>query len=66
MGVKDAFLKIERVENTERNELERIQDFNEFHIPLSYEERVKQASRCMNCGIPYCGFGKNIEGMTVG
>ena len=66
MGVKDAFLKIERVENTERNELERIQDFNEFHIPLSHEERVKQASRCMNCGIPYCGFGKNIEGMTVG
>ena len=66
MGVKDAFLKVDRIENAEITELERIKNFNEFHKPMPFEERAKQASRCMNCGIPYCSFGKNIEGMTVG
>lgn len=66
MGVKDAFLKIERQDNKEINPLERIKNFKEFHIPLSQEKRKMQAARCMNCGIPYCGYGKAIEGMTVG
>lgn len=66
MGVADAFLNVERQENKSRSVKERINDFEEFHEPLNQELRKKQASRCMNCGIPYCGFGKNIEGMTVG
>ena len=52
MGVKDAFLKVDRIENAEITELERIKNFNEFHKPMPFEERAKQASRCMNCGIP--------------
>lgn len=66
MGVADAFLKVERQENKSTEVKERIKNFNEFHESLNQELRKKQASRCMNCGIPYCGFGKNIEGMTVG
>ncbi|MDO4499768.1 MAG: glutamate synthase subunit beta [Erysipelotrichaceae bacterium] len=66
MGISDAFLKVDRKENVEVDELSRIKNFNEFHTPLKSEERKKQAARCMNCGVPYCGFGNSIEGMTVG
>ncbi len=33
---------------------ERIKHFNEFLIPLDEEEQKIQASRCMDCGIPFC------------
>lgn len=66
MGVKDAFLRIKREDNKDIPVKERITNFDEFHIALPQEKRIAQASRCMNCGIPYCGFGKEIEGMTVG
>lgn len=66
MGVKDAFLKVKRENNKDIPVSERILNFDEFHIPLSSEKRVEQASRCMNCGIPYCSFGKTIEGASVG
>lgn len=66
MGVKDAFLKIKREDNKDIPVKERILNFDEFHVPLTSDKRFAQASRCMNCGIPYCGFGKEIEGITVG
>ncbi len=33
---------------------ERIKHYNEFIIPLSKEEVVTQAARCMDCGVPFC------------
>ncbi|MEO8795572.1 MAG: glutamate synthase subunit beta, partial [Daejeonella sp.] len=35
----------------------RVQNYNEFVKPYSGDELNKQASRCMNCGIPFCHSG---------
>ena len=45
---------------------DRIENFNEFHMPLSKEERKKQGARCMECGVPFCQSGMMIGGMTSG
>ncbi len=34
--------------------LERIRNFNEFHIELDESERIRQGARCMDCGVPFC------------
>jgi glutamate synthase (NADPH/NADH) small chain len=36
---------------------DRVQNYQEFVIPLSEEELGKQGARCMDCGIPYCHNG---------
>ncbi|MFT9213453.1 MAG: glutamate synthase subunit beta [Liquorilactobacillus nagelii] len=63
-----GFMKYPRETNPYRDVKERIKDFAEMQLPLSDEERRKQAARCMNCGVPHChaGFfyagGKAVSG----
>ena len=45
---------------------ERIKNFDEFHIPLSENDRRQQAARCMSCGVPFCQAGVMISGMASG
>ncbi|MCM6932386.1 glutamate synthase subunit beta [Enterococcus italicus] len=52
-----GYLKHARKDNPYRPIEERIKDWNELQIPLGVEERQEQASRCMNCGIPFCHTG---------
>ncbi|MDR1958569.1 MAG: glutamate synthase subunit beta [Planctomycetaceae bacterium] len=33
---------------------DRLADYNEFLIPLTSEQLYEQASRCMECGVPFC------------
>ena len=66
MGKATGFLEYQRTETTAKAPLERIKDFNEFHAPLTEEERCKQASRCMDCGVPFCQNGKMLCGMISG
>ncbi len=48
------FTKIERMEPNLRPSNERIQNFNEITEVFSKEEAGSQASRCIQCGNPYC------------
>ena len=66
MGKSTGFLEYERQTSKEVPPLERIKNFNEFHEPLSMEEQRKQAARCMDCGVPFCQYGKMIAGMASG
>ena len=66
MGKATGFLEYTRIETTAKEPLERIKDFNEFHIPLSEEQRGEQAARCMDCGVPFCQNGKMLCGMISG
>ena len=66
MGKATGFMEFEREENHALSTEERIKNFNEFHVPLSDEERRSQAARCMNCGVPFCQNGKPIMGMVSG
>ena len=66
MGKSSGFLEYTRVETTAIEPLERIRNFNEFHLPLSDEQRGEQAARCMDCGVPFCQNGKMLCGMISG
>ena len=66
MGKPTGFLDYERLGNTEIEPLERIKNFDEFHVPMSEEERRVQAARCMDCGVPFCQSGMMIGGMASG
>lgn len=54
MGNPKAFISILRKEAGYRPVLERVSDFGEVEQTLNHEDRKLQASRCMDCGIPFC------------
>ena len=54
MGSATGFLDTIRIENPFRNEDVRLGDFEDLHMPQPREARHAQASRCMNCGVPFC------------
>ncbi len=50
----------------DREPLERIKDWNEFHLHMSEEGLRTQGARCMDCGIPFCHTGNLLSGMASG
>ncbi len=66
MGKPTGFIEYDRNENEGLPPLQRIKTYREFHMPLPEEERKAQAARCMDCGVPFCQYGKPIEGMAAG
>jgi len=66
MGKPTGFMEFEREELAERPPLERIHDFEEFHLHLSDKTLQRQGARCMDCGVPFCHTGQLINGMAAG
>lgn len=66
MGKPTGFLEYKRENSQEIAPKERIQNFNEFHTPLSLEKQRIQGARCMACGVPFCQAGVMIAGMASG
>ena len=66
MGKITGFLEYQRQNNKDVPVEERIQNFEEFHIPLERKERQQQAARCMNCGVPFCQSAMTLAGMVTG
>ena len=54
MGNPKAFLTISRQEAGYRPVHDRINDFGEVEQTLNTSDRKLQASRCMDCGVPFC------------
>ena len=54
MGKPTGFMEIARAENPFRAEEIRLRDFEELHVAQPEPVRRAQASRCMNCGVPFC------------
>ncbi|OIP84335.1 MAG: glutamate synthase [Porphyromonadaceae bacterium CG2_30_38_12] len=57
MGNPKAFMMIPRKDAGYRPVQDRIHDFGEVEQTLNREDRKLQASRCMDCGIPFCNWG---------
>lgn len=57
MGNPKAFMYIARKDAGYRPVLDRVRDFGEVEQTLNREDRKQQASRCMDCGIPFCHWG---------
>ncbi len=57
MGKETGFLELDRHDRTYTDPKERLKHYKEFIVPLPEPDLKAQASRCMNCGIPYCHNG---------
>lgn len=58
MGKKTEFIDIERELPGYRPIEERVLDYNEILLRFEDEDKIKgQASRCCECGVPYCQTG---------
>ena len=66
MGKPTGFIEYLRELPLDRSAIERIQDWNEFHLHLDEKTLQEQAARCMDCGIPFCHTGQLIGGMASG
>src|ERR1700761_3159552 len=57
MGKIGAVKKIGRADQPERDPRERVGDYREFVGTLPLVQVREQASRCMECGVPFCHHG---------
>jgi glutamate synthase (NADPH/NADH) small chain len=57
MGKETGFLEFDREDRGYEDPKKRIANYKEFVVPLPEDELRRQASRCMNCGVPYCHTG---------
>ena len=57
MGNPTGFLKVERDLPKDRDPAARLIDWNEIHEEMSEQKIRRQASRCMDCGVPFCESG---------
>src|SRR5215831_4320500 len=57
MGKLRGFLEIKQQKPTPRPVHQRIKDYGELYHPMPAESVRAQASRCMDCGIPFCHSG---------
>jgi glutamate synthase (NADPH/NADH) small chain len=63
MGDITGFIKIKRKEAGNRPVHERICDFSEVEQTLNSEDRMLQAARCMDCGIPFCHWTCPVDNL---
>ncbi len=66
MGKVTGFIEYLRELPLDRPPLERVSDWNEFHLHLGEEKLRTQGARCMDCGIPFCHTGTLLSGMASG
>ncbi|MDP4179647.1 MAG: glutamate synthase subunit beta [Bacillota bacterium] len=66
MGKPTGFMDYKRKLPPDRQPLERIKDWDEFHLHVSEEDQRIQGARCMDCGIPFCHTGMLLSGMASG
>jgi len=63
MGDPKGFLKIKKKPAGNRPIHERTDDYSEVEQVLNSEDRQLQASRCMDCGIPFCHWGCPVDNL---
>ncbi len=57
MGKTTGFMEYARELPEERPVAERVGDFRELYQPFPEDKVVRQAARCMDCGVPFCHSG---------
>jgi len=63
MANPTGFLEVERHERPYEKADVRKKSWREFVKPLPYPELTQQASRCMDCGIPFCHTGCPVNNL---
>jgi glutamate synthase (NADPH/NADH) small chain len=63
MGDSKAFITVPREAPPKRKPQERVRDWQEVALPMAPDTLRTQASRCMDCGIPFCHNGCPLGNM---
>jgi glutamate synthase (NADPH/NADH) small chain len=66
MGKPTGFIEYLRELPSELAPLDRIQNWDEFHLPMPEDKLRTQGARCMDCGTPFCHTGTIFGGMASG
>jgi len=57
VGKVTGFIEAGRRTPARRDKVERISDWQEIYLEWSDSDSRRQASRCMDCGVPFCNSG---------
>ena len=57
MGKLKGFKEFSRTDESNIAVSKRVQNYNEFTIPLTEQKINSQGARCMDCGVPFCHSG---------
>src|SRR3546814_2402717 len=63
MGKTTGFLEFERRDRGSAPVHERVRHWSEFAEAPPHQEVSRQASRCMDCGIPFCHTGCPVNNL---
>jgi glutamate synthase (NADPH) small chain len=66
MGKPTGFIEFKREVDGELSPIDRLQNWDEFHLPLPAQKLQQQGARCMDCGTPFCHTGTLISNMASG
>jgi len=66
MGKPTGFIEFLRELPSEVAPLDRVHNWDEFHLHMEENKLRTQGARCMDCGIPFCHTGTLISGMASG
>jgi glutamate synthase (NADPH/NADH) small chain len=66
MGKPTGFIEYLRELPSDQPPIERIHNWDEFHLHMPEDKLRTQGARCMDCGIPFCHTGTLISGMASG
>jgi glutamate synthase (NADPH) small chain len=66
MGKPTGFMEYKRESVPARAPGERVGDWREFYGRPADEVLRRQGARCMDCGIPFCHVGSDIDGEPAG
>lgn len=66
MGKPTGFIEFLRELPPELAPLQRIRNWDEFHLPFDEKSLRAQGARCMDCGTPFCHTGQIIAGAASG
>ena len=61
-----GFWEIEREDTVEEDPVQRVHHYEEYVQPAQEEKLKRQASRCMDCGVPFCQMGEQVGRQTLG
>jgi glutamate synthase (NADPH) small chain len=66
MGKATGFIEFLRELPTDVSPVDRVHNWDEFHLHLPDATLQQQGARCMDCGVPFCHSGTMISGMASG
>ena len=66
MGKPTGFMEFDRKTTPYRKPENRIEDWQELNTKMPEDDLRDQGARCMDCGIPFCQTGSEMDGKSMG